>query len=124
MIKGIHGLFFTPEAEELRLFIRDKLGFACTDTGGGWLIFDVPEAELACHEAKKVSYAISFYCDDIHKTVAELKSREVEFTSEITEQQWGLLTHFRMPGNIEVELYEPKYKKSAKRPKTCIKKPS
>lgn len=113
MIKGMHGIFYTPKAEELRLFIRDKLGFPYTDTGEGWLIFDMPEADLACHESKKVFHSISFYCDDIHKTVEDLKSRGVEFTSGITDQHWGLLTHFRMPGGIEMELYEPKYKKHA-----------
>ena len=42
---------------------------------GGWLIFDVPEADLTCHESTEVFHSISFYCDDIHKTVEDLKSR-------------------------------------------------
>lgn len=71
MIKGMHGIFYTPKAEELRLFIRDKLGFPYTDTGEGWLIFDMPEADLTCHESNKVLHSISFYCDDIHKTMEE-----------------------------------------------------
>lgn len=48
MIKGMHGLFYTPNAEEVRAFIRDKLGFVHNDIGRGWLIFDVPEADLGC----------------------------------------------------------------------------
>jgi hypothetical protein len=28
MIKGMHGLFYVPNAEEVREFIRDKPGFA------------------------------------------------------------------------------------------------
>ncbi len=111
MIKGMHALLFTPKAEEVRAFIRDKLDLPYTDTGEGWLIFDVPEADLGCHPSEKVSQSISFYCDDISKTVKDLKSRGVEFTSGITEQSWGFLTHFRMPGELEVELYEPKYEK-------------
>ena len=111
MIKGMHGLFFTPEAEEMRAFIRDKLGFPFTDTGEGWLVFDVPEADLGCHPSEKPYHSISFYCDDIRKTVRELKSRGVEFTSGTSERSWGWLTHFRMPGNMEVELYQPKYVK-------------
>ena len=114
MIKGMHALFYTPKAEELRTFIRDKLGFPYTDTGEGWLVFDLPEADLGCHPSDKVFQSISFYCDDIHKTVEDLKSHGVEFTSGITDEGWGLLTHFRMPGDQQVELYEPKYEKHAR----------
>ncbi|HEX2523063.1 MAG TPA: hypothetical protein VHP35_13150 [Terriglobia bacterium] len=45
MIKGVHGMFYSSEAEALRAFIRDKLGFPYSDVGDGWLIFDLPEAE-------------------------------------------------------------------------------
>ena len=115
MIKGMHGLFYTPNAEEVREFIRDKLGFVHSDVGDGWLIFDMPEADLSIHPSDKVSHSISFYCDDIHKTVEELRSRGVEFSTGITEEEWGSLTHFRMPGNLEVELYQPKYRKQVQR---------
>jgi hypothetical protein len=111
MIRGVHVLFYTPKAVELRLFIRDKLGLPYKDTGEGWLIFDLPEADLGCHPSDVTTQSISFYCDHITKTVEEMKSRGIEFTSGITDQGWGKLTHFRMPGDIEVELYEPKYKK-------------
>jgi Glyoxalase/Bleomycin resistance protein/Dioxygenase superfamily len=115
MIKGMHGLFYTPNAEEVRVFIRDKLRLPHIDIGDGWLIFDIPEADLGVHPSDKVHHSISFYCDDIHKTVEDLKSRGVEFSSAITDEKWGFLTHFRMPGNLEVELYQPKYAKRAVR---------
>jgi len=121
MIRGMHGLFYTPKAEEVRAFIRDKLGLPFTDTGDGWLIFDVPEGDLGCHPSEKASHSISFYCDDIKKTVEKMKSRGVEFTSGISDERWGLLTHFRMPGDLEVELYQPKYKKNHDR-KTARKR--
>ena len=111
MIKGVHAMFYTPKAEELRAFIRDKLGFPYTDTGDGWLVFDLPAGDMGVHPSEKTSRAISFYCDDIEQTVLQLKARGVEFTTEITDQGWGWLTHFRMPGDLEVELYQPKYTK-------------
>ena len=45
MIKGVHTMFYTSEENELRAFIRDKLGLPATDVGGGWLIFDLPEGK-------------------------------------------------------------------------------
>ena len=115
MIKGMHGLFYSPNPEEVRVFIRDKLGFVHNDIGEGWLIFDMLEADLGVHPSDKSYHSISFYCPDIHKTVEELTSRGVEFSSGITDEGWGLLTHFRMPGNLEVELYQPKYGKRSTR---------
>ena len=122
MIKGIHAMFETPNAEELRAFIRDKLGFPYTDIGDGWLIFSMKEADIGCHPAEKNSHSISFYCNDIQKTVQELKSRGVEFTSGITDQGWGFLTHFRVPGGMEIDLYEPKYEKRPARSSSKIRR--
>lgn len=117
MIKGMHGLFYVPNAEDLRAFIRDKLGLVSSDISDGWLIFDVPEADFGVHPSDRAYHSISYYCDDIHETVESLRSRDVEFSSSITDEGWGLLTHIRMPGNLEVELYQPKYnnKRSAQK---------
>jgi catechol 2,3-dioxygenase-like lactoylglutathione lyase family enzyme len=118
MIKGVHTMFYSSEAEQLRAFIRDKLRFPHTDVGQGWLIFDLPEADMGCHPADpkegKTSgtHDISFYCDDIEKTVAELKSRGVEFTEGITDVGYGLATFFKMPGDLKVQLYQPRYRKA------------
>src|SRR5438132_779190 len=119
MIKGVHTMFYSSQPEALRAFIRDKLKFACTDVGEGWLIFDLPEAEMGCHPAGPAdgkpsgTHDISFYCDDIEKTVSELKGRGVEFTAPIADHGYGLVTHFKMPGGLEVQLYEPRYVKNS-----------
>jgi catechol 2,3-dioxygenase-like lactoylglutathione lyase family enzyme len=121
MIKGVHTMFYTSEPEALRAFIRDKLGFPSTDVGDGWLIFDLPEAENRCHPAglpggaPSGTHYISFYCDQIEKTVAELKQRGVEFTDQIEDRGYGLVIHFRMPGGLEVELYQPQYTRNSAR---------
>ena len=117
MIRGVHTMFYTSEPEALRAFFRDKLGFPAVDVGGGWLIFDLPEADLGCHPANPAEGApsglqdISFYCDDIEKTVSELKARGVEFTGGIENHGYGLVTHFKVPGGFEVQLYQPLYRK-------------
>jgi catechol 2,3-dioxygenase-like lactoylglutathione lyase family enzyme len=117
MIHGVHTMFYSSEPEALRAFLRDKLGFPCTDVGGGWLIFDLPEADMGCHPADEGDGApsgthdISFYCDDIEKTVAELKARGVEFLGPVVDRGYGLVTHMKVPGNFAVQLYQPRYTK-------------
>jgi catechol 2,3-dioxygenase-like lactoylglutathione lyase family enzyme len=119
MIRGVHTMFYTSEPEKLRAFLRDKLGFPATDVGDGWLIFDLPEADMGCHPASPPpegalsgTHDISFYCDDIEKTVAELRARGVEFTDAVQNHGYGLVTHFRVPGGFVLQLYQPLYKKT------------
>jgi hypothetical protein len=101
--------------------MRDKLGFPFSDVGGGWLIFDVPEADLGCHPSNDAAGApsgthdISFYCDNIEGTVAELKARGVEFTTDIVDRGYGYVTHFKMPGDCTVQLFQPRYSKKRAR---------
>jgi len=120
MIQGVHTMFYTSEPDALRAFLRDKLRFPFTDVGEGWLIFDLPEADMGCHPedlehgARSGMQHVSFYCDDIEKTVADLKARGVEFTGGIEDHGYGLVTYFRVPGNFVVQLYQPRYTKTSK----------
>ena len=118
MIKGVHTMFYTSQAEELRAFLSDKLGFSdYIDAGEGWLIFKLPEADMGCHPLREDSTPksgtaqISFYCDNIKETVGELGARGVEFVDEISDAGYGLTIHFKMPGDFTVELYQPHYSK-------------
>src|SRR5205085_8685567 len=49
MIRGMHAMFYSSEAEALRTFFRDKLGLPGVDVGDGWLIFNLREADLGVH---------------------------------------------------------------------------
>lgn len=116
MIRGMHAMFYSSQAEALRAFLKEKLGLAGTDVGGGWLIFDAPEADLGVHpteggEPPSGTADISFYCDDIAQTVAELTTRGVEFTQDIEDHGYGLVTFFKVPGDFKVQLYQPRYSK-------------
>jgi predicted enzyme related to lactoylglutathione lyase len=115
VIKGVHTMFYSSKADELRAFIRDKIGFPARDVGGGWLIFDLPEADMGCHPAEaggppSGTADISFYCDDINATVEEMKAKGVEFTEEVADHGYGWVTHFEAPGDFRIQLYQPKYK--------------
>lgn len=115
MITGVHTMFYSSEAVALREFLRDTLGLPATDVGGGWLIFDLPSADMGCHPSASAdgqrsgTHYVSFQCDDIEATVAELRARGVEFTDEIRDAGYGLAIHFVMPGDAPVELYQPTY---------------
>jgi hypothetical protein len=85
--------------------------------GEGWLIYDLPEAEMGCHPVDPAegqpagTYHISFYCDDIHETVGELQRRGVEFTDAVSDRGYGFVTRLKMPGGVEAQLYQPRYSK-------------
>lgn len=126
MIRGLHGLFYSSDPDGLRAFLRDKLRLPHTDVGEGWLIFDLPEADLGVHPTESAggtpsgTHDVSFYCDDIQSTVAELRSRGVEFEMDPADHGYGWVTYFSMPGGVSVQLYEPKYQKP--RAKTAAKR--
>lgn len=114
MIRGMHAMFYSSQAEALRAFLKDKLGLAATDVGGGWLIFDASEADLGVHptegsDAASGTADISFYCDDIARTMSELRARGVEFTQEAEDHGYGLVTYFKVPGDFKIQLYQPSY---------------
>ena len=117
MIRGVHAMFYSPKAAEIRAFLRDRLDLPWSDVGEGWLIFDAPAADIGCHPSKESFHEISFWCDDIEATVAALKKKGVRFTSKITNEGWGLRTGLRLPGGGEVTLYQPLYvkKRAAKK---------
>jgi len=48
MINGAHIILYSTDAEADRVFIRDVLGFAGVDAGGGWLIFKLPRPRSPC----------------------------------------------------------------------------
>lgn len=115
MIRGTHELVFSSDPEATRKFLRENVKLPGSEIGEGWWIFDFKEGDLGVHPVQDVSDAgthqVSFVCDDIHGTVARLKSRGVRFTREIETRSFGLLTEFVAPGGVSIELFEPRYEK-------------
>lgn len=114
-ITGTHMLFYTPEAEALRATLRDVFGLPHVDAGGGWLIFRLPPAEIGVHPAEGPTWAsgtrhqISFMCDDIHRTVADLTEKGIAFTGEPRDEGYGITIMMTLPGGVQVQLYEPRH---------------
>ena len=114
-INGLHGLLYTSEPEKLRAMLRDVFGFKYVDAGGGWLIFAMPPAELGVHPDEGptfesgVRHQLSFMCDDLGKTIAELRARGVTVVGEPKDEGYGITTMLHLPGGCEVMLYEPRH---------------
>ena len=110
MINAVHTVIYTKQAEALRGFFRDVLGFPSVDAGGGWLIFAMPPSELGVHPTASVSeenrHELYLMCDDVEATVKDLKGKGVEFTKPIKKEAFGLITAMRIPGG-ELHLYQP-----------------
>ena len=135
-INGLHGLLYTSEPEKLRAMLRDVFGFKHVDAGGGWLIFAMPPAELGVHPDEGENYEsgirhqLTFMCDNIGKTIAELRAKGVTVAGEPKDEGYGITTMLQLPGGCEVMLYEPRHadcggdERSAKRraAKTSAKK--
>jgi catechol 2,3-dioxygenase-like lactoylglutathione lyase family enzyme len=126
MIKGIHGLLYSSDADASRAFFRDKLKLPFTDTGDGWLIFDLAEGDLGIHPTDHGGTAgdhdVSFYTDDLAGTVEELKAAGVDGIEDVQDHGYGLVTHLTVPGGIRVQLYQPKYQKAVRPPMASLVK--
>ncbi len=109
-ITGAHVLLYTPEAEALRAFLRDAIGWDHVDAGDGWLIFALPPAELGVHPSEgSVQHELSLMCDDVHATKAELEAKGIEFRGEAEDRGFGIGVVMTLPGGVDVLLYEPRH---------------
>ena len=110
MINGSHVILFSRDPEADRAFFADVLEQPNVDAGRGWLIFKLPPAELAIHPSDgPAGRELYFMCDDVEGTMRDLRAKGVEFTQDISEERWGRLTRFRLPGGGEVGMYEPRH---------------
>jgi catechol 2,3-dioxygenase-like lactoylglutathione lyase family enzyme len=110
LINGVHAVIFTTDAEADRAFFRDVLHLPSVDAGGGWLIFALPPAELACHPDEEGGrHELYLMCDDVRATIDELTARGVELARPVGDEGFGLLTAIRLPGGGELGLYEPRH---------------
>lgn len=114
-IIGTHALVYTTEPEAVRTIFREVFGFEHVNAGEGWLIFALPPAELGVHPGEGpafesgVRHLLSFMCDDLDATMAELRDRGIEFRHEPTDQGYGIVTTMALPGGLDVQLYQPRH---------------
>lgn len=113
MINGAHVLIYAKDAEKARAFFRDVLGWNHVDAGRGWLIFALPPGEIAAHPAEDGAESgrceLFLMCDDVQKTITELKGKGVRIVREVSDQGWGLVCAIEIPGAGEMGLYQPRH---------------
>jgi len=116
VITGVHAILYTRDPEGLRAFFRDVLDLPSVDAGGGWLIFGLPPAELGIHpDDGPTRSELYLLCDDIEATMAALRAKGVEFTREVSQERWGLVTALRLPDGGELPVYQPSHPVAAGR---------
>jgi len=119
MIFGTHLLLYSRDPEADRAFFRNVLGFPHVDSGGGWLIFALPPAEMGIHPAEDnltqghagqdlATGTLYLMCDHLSGTLEELAEKGVGHT-ELREAEWGVATSIRLPGGASLGLYEPRH---------------
>lgn len=109
MITGAHAIVYSKDAEADRAFFADVLRFPSVDAGRGWLIFELPPAEVAFHPGKENDvHELYLMCKDLTRTVATLKKKKVR-CSKVISAPWGSLTHILLPGGGKIGLYQPEH---------------
>ena len=110
MFNGAHVILYSSDADADRAFIRDVLGFAHVDAGGGWLIFKLPPAEVAVHPTEgPPSSELYLMCEDVNGLLAELAAKGVEVSKPVSDQGWGLLAAVRLPSGADLGVYQPRH---------------
>jgi hypothetical protein len=109
MIHGAHVILYSRGPEADRAFFRDVLGYPSVDAGHGWLIFELPPAEIAVHPSdENGTHELYLMCDDVAAFVTEMSDKGVT-CSPVEEQRWGSITRLTLPGGSTLGVYEPKH---------------
>ena len=108
-VVGAHMLFHTSEPEALRRVLGEVLGGPQVDAGGGWPIFALPPSEIAVHPGEAAVHEITFMCDDLAATVADLEAAGVTVEGPPRQEAWGLVVTAVLPGGVRTLVYEPRH---------------
>jgi len=130
MFMGAHLLLHSTKPEDDRQFFRTVLGFKSVDAGHGWLIFQLPPAELALHpedpgvaKAEHAATHADLYlmCEDLQATIAKLRAKKVP-CGAISQERWGTRTTMQLPSGASIGLYQPAHPTALRLAKTKKKK--
>ena len=125
MIKAVHTLIYSDDAEATRAFLRDVLQWPSVEepfSTPPWPIFKTGPSELGVHPTSSGSgeeayssprhHSISLMCDDIAATKAELEGRGATFQGDIVDYGFGLAAHLEVPGADAIMVYQPRHREA------------
>ena len=115
MIFGAHLVLYSTDADADRRFLGETLDIRSIDAGRGWLIFEMPPAEVAVHPAEAPGAELYLMCDDLTAEVESLVARGVS-CSPVEEARWGSITKIVLPGGGTIGLYQPRHPLAIERP--------
>ena len=111
MITGAHVMIFTRDEDADRAFFRDVIEIPCIDSGGGWLIFKLPQTEMGVHGGEQNDVDLLYFmCDDLDATMAALSGKGAQ-CGEPFNASWGRATSVPLPGGGKIGLYEPRHRR-------------
>lgn len=108
MITGVAVEIIHSDVQETYAFLRDKLGLPGFDAGGGFMVFEPSKVILEAGASGDIPFTLSFQCDDIDATIAELADRGVDCKRPVREESWGRTTELSLPNGRPVMLYQSK----------------
>ena len=114
-ITGTHLVIHSAEPEKLRnLLARLMPGPGVDADGSGWMVYPAPPAEIAVHPGQRPRHEITFMCDDLTATMAQLSDvgpsdEGVVFDGDPLTEEWGTYVTMVLPGDVRVLLYEPRH---------------
>jgi catechol 2,3-dioxygenase-like lactoylglutathione lyase family enzyme len=122
MITSVHNLIYSDDAPATRAFFRDVMGLPFVEDVGsedGWLIFGTGPSEFGVHPTSTVwegrqydsprQHLMSFMCDDLDATMADLAAKGATFASGPREQSFGVSAMVEVPGADPIMIYEPRH---------------
>ena len=126
MITAVHALVYSDDPTATRAFLKDVLQwpFVSDEASGGdggddpsnWLIFRSGRSEVGVHPTSSGEWStsphheISLMCDDLVWTMAEVRERGAEFSSEPQDRGFGIAVVGEVPGTDPIMIYEPKHR--------------
>jgi predicted enzyme related to lactoylglutathione lyase len=114
-IIGAHVLLYTSQPDAVRAIFRDVFGWRHVDSGGGWLIFAMPPAELGVHPAEGpafhsgVRHQLSLMCDNLEATLSHVQANGISVQGQPQDEEWGTSIVMNLPGGLELLLYQPRH---------------
>ncbi len=61
------------------------------------------------HPGEQPAHELSFMCDDIEATMADLRAKGIAFEGAPQNQGFGIVVTMVLPGDVKVLLYQPRH---------------